>query len=366
MRRALLVSVWVLFVFLLLQAAGFVFYRLEVSKPVSGYGYPAGLIVAHPQLGYHYQPGFSGHFKGTAYQDIPIEINAHGFRDRAFTADPGDAVRVAVLGDSVVFGAGVDQADRFTRCLEDSARVKGQRPRLLNLGVNAYSFGHYLTLAELDFLGSEPDAVLVGITLNDFESMHDVGPARRVQRHTDEWHKPHWFARVQERLDRTYAARFLSEIHTRLSYALMNTDEREEYHTKWMRTVVAGWQKDDNRQRFASELDALAALLQEADTSFGFIIFPELNALRVPAEFDQPRQLVRGLLDERGLSYCDPYEDFAKQPDLASLFLQRDSVHFTPRGHEVLCRAVERCIEEQGLAGISGLQPKGPSVEAPR
>lgn len=107
MRRLVLVLVWLVFVFLLLELAGFVFYKLEVSKPVSGYGYPAGLIVAHPQLGYSYQPHYSGHFKGTAYQDIPIEINAQGFRDADFSAASGDGERVAVLGDSVVFGAGV-------------------------------------------------------------------------------------------------------------------------------------------------------------------------------------------------------------------------------------------------------------------
>jgi lysophospholipase L1-like esterase len=366
MRKALLVSGWLLFVFVLLQAAGFVFYRLEVSKPISGYGYPDGLVVAHPDLGYHYQPGFSGHFKGAAYQDIAIEINEQGFRDRGFKPAPGDGQRIAVLGDSVVFGAGVEQADRFTECLEDAARASGQPRRLLNLGVNAYSFGHYVKLAELDFLGSEPDAVLVGVTLNDFEPMHDVGPARRMRRHADEWHKPLWIARIQERLGRTYAARFLNEIKTRLTYALMNADEREEYHTKWMRTVVSGWQADENRQRFETDLDALVGLLQDANIPFGFIIFPELNALLAPAEFDLPRQLVRKLLDQRGLPYCDPYDDFAKQSDLTSLFLQRDSVHFTPKGHQVLCLAIERCIEQQGLAGISSAGTAETAPATPR
>jgi len=355
MRRALLVSIWLLFVFLLLEGAGFLFYKLAVSQPISGYGYPAGLIVPHPQLGFRYQPGFSGHFKGSAYQDIPIRINAQGFRDDDFAARPGDSLRIAVLGDSVVFGPGVRKEDRFTDCLGDAGRPGHEGRRILNLGVNSYSFGHYLTVAELGFFGANPDAVLVGITLNDFAPMETAGPARRMQRYANQWHKPDWVARIQERIARTYAARFLQEIKTRFSYAMLNADQREEYHTKWMRTVVHGWQSEENRERFTSQLDALSKRLEDADIPFGFILFPELNELRNPTEFGGPRKLIRELLDRRGLQYCDPYDDFARQGDLESLFLVRDDIHYSVKGHRLLCEAIDRCIANAGLAGISGI-----------
>jgi len=353
MRRVVLVLVWLVFVFLLLQLAGFVFYKLEVSKPVSGYGYPAGLIVAHPQLGYRYQPNYSGHFKGTAYQDIPIEINAQGFRDADFAARPGDGRRIAVLGDSVVFGSGVARDDRFTECLDRSADngQAGTGRRILNLGVNSYSFGHYLTLAQLDFLGAEPDALLIGITLNDFQPMEEVGLARRMRRHESGLHTPEWLGRIGDRIERTYAVRFIHELDNRFSYAMLNADEREAYHTKWMRTMVKGWQSDDNAQFFAGQLDALTALLDQAGIPFGFIVFPELNDLKRPDEFGAPRKILRELLDQRGLQYCDPYEAFAGQDEIESLFLDRDSIHYSPKGHQVLCHAVEPCIDAMGLGG---------------
>lgn len=352
MRRVLLVAVWLLFVFLLLQLAGFLFYQLAVSKPISGYGYPAGLEQPHPQLGYHYQPGFSGVFRGTAYQHILIETNAQGFRDEDFAPREGEGMRIAVLGDSVVFGPGVEQTVRFTDCLDEAGVGGDPGARFLNLGVHAYTFGHYLTLAQQQFLGAEPDAVLLGITLNDFEPMDSVGPARRVRRRADGLHKPDWIARIQERIGRTYAARFLDEVDTRLSYALLNADEREEYHTTWMRTMVGAWAVEENRQRFETRLDAFTAAVADQSLPLGFVIFPELNALRDPEAFDGPRQQVRALLNERGLPYCDPYDDFARQSDLDALFLVRDSVHYTPLGHQILCEAVERCIDSGGLQGL--------------
>jgi len=352
MRRVVLVLAWLAFVFLLLEGAGLVFYKLEVSQPVSGYGYPAGLIVPHPQLGYLYQPGYSGHFKGTAYHDIPIAINPQGFRDRDFAAAAGDGKRVAVLGDSVVFGAGVRQDHRFTECLDAAGRnADGKGPRLLNLGVNSYTFGHYLTLAQQDFFGAEPDVALIGITLNDFESMEGVGPARRMRRHESGLHAPDWLGRIGDRIERTYAGRFVHELDNRFSYAMLNADEREEYHTKWMRTVVNGWRSDANRQSFSDQLDALTTVLDQAHIPFGFILFPELNDLQHPDEFGEPRHIVRGLLDQRGLQYCDPYDDFARHSNLPSLFLARDSIHYSRKGHQVLCGAIEHCIDAMDLGG---------------
>lgn len=366
-RRLILGFLWLLFVFLLLQLAGFVFYQFVVSRPISGYGYPTGLERPHPELGYHYQPNFSGHFKGTAYQHILVETNAQGFRDADFAPRPGEGLRLAVLGDSVVLGPGVEADERFTHCLAEPVAAREARPaqqqhwRVLNLGVHAYSFGHYLKLAELDFLGAEPDAVLLGITLNDFAPMQSVGPARRARRQAEGWHKPVWIARIQARVERTYAARFLDELDTRIRYALLSADEREAYHTTWMRTVVDAWQQDDNRERFAHRLDQFTETLERRGLPLGILLFPELNALRDPATFGEPRLQVRAMLEERGLDYCDPYEDFARQPDLEALFLVRDSVHFTPQGHQLLCEAVERCLDSGALpeleAARAGLLP---------
>ncbi len=385
MRRLLLGLLWLLFVFLLLQLAGFVFYQFVVSRPISGYGYPTGLEGPHPELGYHYQPEFSAHFKGTAYQHILIETNAQGFRDADFASQPGEGLRVAVLGDSVVLGPGVEADERFTHCLDHPVplqavvgeQVKGSASRsveagrasstsawrILNLGVHAYSFGHYVTLAELDFLGAEPDAVLLGITLNDFAPMQSVGPARRARRQAEGWHKPEWIARIQARIGRTYAARFLDELDTRIRYALLSADEREAYHTTWMRTVVEAWQQDENRERFAARLDRFTAEVDARGLPLGFVLFPELNALRDPATFDGPRQQVRAMLEARDLDYCDPYDDFARQSDLDALFLVRDSVHYTPRGHQVLCEAIQRCLDSGELPELAAARAGQESID---
>lgn len=347
MRRLGLVLLWLAFVFGLLEFAGYVYFSLEVSRPIGDYGYPAQMFREHGELGYLYAPGFSGHFKGTGYDHIPIAINAHGFRDDPFGPRQPGRARVVVLGDSVVFGSGVAEEDRFTECLarEGPRLGVGAGPEVLNLGVNKYTFGHYLTLARLRFMGTGPDAVLVGLTLNDFAPMEEARPARRLQERRDSWlAKPAWLSGAQEWLGRTHAARLLDELETRVTHALMSADEREEYHTKWMRTVVAGWQDPGSLARFTAELDAFAAVMEDAGVPYGFVVLPELNTLTRPGEFSSPRRILTGLLRERGLPFCDGHDGFPSGPEAHALFLPHDGVHYTPAGHRALCAAVLECV----------------------
>ncbi len=353
MKRVFLMGVWLAFVALLLQLAGWFYFTVAGVRPIEGYGYPAGLIVPHPQLGYAYRPGFTGRFKGAGYRDVAITINADGFRDAPFPAPSAAGARIAFLGDSVVLGPGVAASERFTDCLEKSADAASQTeppPDILNLGVNSYTFGHYLTIAELDFLGLQPTAVVVGLTLNDFAPMADAGPARRLQRRSQGLHKPDWVARIQERLGSTYAGRFLAELDTRVRYALMQADQREEYHTKWMRSVVAAWEAPETRSGFAAELERFVSIFQASGLPFGFVLFPELNDVLDPDLFSGARFTMLELMAARDLAVCDPYADFAEHPDPTELFLPNDSVHYSPDGHALVCGAVRRCLHDWGFA----------------
>jgi hypothetical protein len=38
----------------------------------------------------------------------------------------------------------------------------------------------------------------------------------------------------------------------------MNADKREQYHTKWMRSVVRAWEQPEVRARFIADLDRFA------------------------------------------------------------------------------------------------------------
>jgi lysophospholipase L1-like esterase len=99
-----------------------------------------------------------------------VRKNRFGARDREpVLPKPGGVFRVMVLGDSLTWGAGLAEHDRYTAVAERAlrARFPERGVELLNFG-----FAGGPTVAERDFLRAhapaiEPDLVVVGFCLND-------------------------------------------------------------------------------------------------------------------------------------------------------------------------------------------------------
>lgn len=349
--RGALAAAWIVFVFLLLELAGFVTFAVVGIKTVAGYGYPTGLTVDNDRLGWSYQPGFEGTFKGNlAYLDIPVRINSTGFRDQPFAAKIAGRPRLVVIGDSVVFGPGVAAEDRFMEQFEARARQLGWPLEVRNLGVNGYTFAQYLEMIGLDFFGLKPDGVLLGFTLNDIQERNwrggDAGRGGLLAR-----------SRVRagqfvDWLERSYASRFIDEVSTRVNLAYTREREGPAYHTKWMRSVVDFWKRDDARQRLGREIDELRDRLAAAGIPFAVVIFPELNDVLQPERFAYPRETIRRMLEERRIPYCDPYPAFRAHAAPTDLFLASESVHYAPSGHALLAEALLECFRTGQLAAL--------------
>ena len=362
-RKAILTVIWFSFIFLLLQFSGFILFNFTNVRSVGSYGYPVGLYVWHPTLNYLYNPGFVGHFSGGTYQDISFSINNHGFRDDPFGPRSSGRRRVVFIGDSVVFGSGVWEKDRFTEQLQDDQAVRDADIEVLNLGVNSYNFQHYLELARLRFLDLEPDIVVVGFTLNDIQKIDRVWPNKRVQppegygkpRARKKWNeKPLWVIRIQKSLGRTYAGRFVRYSGEVLRFSMMSKEKLRDYNTKWMRSAVRYWNEDLNRERLYGELSEFREEMSRQGVQVVFYLFPERNDLMRPGEYSLPRESIRNMLDELDLGYCDPYDDFAAMSDIESLFLDNDSVHFTPAGHSMVKDSLLACGEADIIPLFSG------------
>jgi len=113
------------------------------------------------------RPGATGILCG-----VPVTINADAERGRAFAREktPG-AFRVCVIGDSIVFGLGVADDDRYPvvtgRILAD--RHRNQTIEVIPFGQVAYRLSGYRTRLLPKALAYHPDVVVVGFVLNDFE-----------------------------------------------------------------------------------------------------------------------------------------------------------------------------------------------------
>lgn len=105
-----------------------------------------------------------------------IQTNELGFRGPAQSASKPDGVyRVLVLGDSVVFGWGVDEEVTFLRRFEAEWNAKHARKiEVCNAGCLVYDTTQQWALLRDEGLALQPDLVLLVYVVNDIEPSRDI------------------------------------------------------------------------------------------------------------------------------------------------------------------------------------------------
>ena len=167
--------------------------------PHSSAAVPASKVLVHEasdnlKLLYKPSPGMANQAYG-----VWNRINSAGFRDREFqTKKPAGVKRIVFLGDSVVYGYGIESEGTIPKELEKIFRENGQPVEVLNFGVSGYETEQSVEFFKTTALAFQPDLVIVGYTLNDsiYASMeldffHDQ-LGRRVRLERKEFRKRFW------------------------------------------------------------------------------------------------------------------------------------------------------------------------------
>ncbi|MGH7232103.1 MAG: SGNH/GDSL hydrolase family protein [Nitrospiraceae bacterium] len=119
-----------------------------------------------PTLGWSHVPNSKGSFSSFGFESM-VTINSKGFRDkeRSYERDPAK-YRIVVLGDSMVWGWGVQQNEIFTALLEKQR----QDIEVINLGVSGYGTDQELILLRQEAVRYNPDLIVVVVMDNDFDT----------------------------------------------------------------------------------------------------------------------------------------------------------------------------------------------------
>jgi len=132
-----------------------------------------------PAFGYRNRPGFVG----TSWGRVAVRVGPQGFRGERGVAqarDPG-VLRVVALGDSVTWGAGVDEEHTYAGVLSGLFSAAGTAAEVVNAGVVGYSALQEELLLERRVLELAPDVVLVQLCSNDVLPSEDpFGDCRAV------------------------------------------------------------------------------------------------------------------------------------------------------------------------------------------
>jgi lysophospholipase L1-like esterase len=137
----------------------------------------AGFTVNDPELGWKLAPSRETVFLGANF-GVHVSQNAEGLRDRhyPYERDPRRH-RILVLGDSVVWCWGVEQAECFTERLEAALRDTD----VINAGVPGYSTAQEMLFYEREGRRYHPDVVLLVVVPNDLtDNLDPRGPRFRL------------------------------------------------------------------------------------------------------------------------------------------------------------------------------------------
>ena len=142
----------------------------QVTQLSAGSSNLRGLIRTSniPDVVYELKPLTSGVFQGKPYQS-----NSFGARDREYSLKkPDNTIRIAGIGDSVMFGWGVNEDENYLSLIENKYEeyaVASNHIEVINFATPGYNTAMEVALLENRVLLYNPDLIVLHVVNNDLE-----------------------------------------------------------------------------------------------------------------------------------------------------------------------------------------------------
>jgi lysophospholipase L1-like esterase len=355
---------------LLLAIAGAQFAFFEIALRTWGHSEAApafqALFVPDAVIGYRLRPGARVRFV-TAEFDTQIAVNDQGVReDEPIGPKAPNERRIVVLGDSLVMSVQVDRRQTFCQLLEERLNrdSRGIRYRVINAGVQGYGPVEELLFFRQVARAFQPDLVIETIFVgNDAEEA--VGSAPRLRggaRPLTESLSESAFARLRRIVRRSMVLQVLRlrviSVTSRLSNWISPPEPPLQAYAERPASRI-----DDGLRISRECVQAIAADASAAGARTMVMLMPARFQVD-DADYRRLKEAVDAaggtLVRDAATTRFDralqdlPLPRFDALPALRAalpgpdVFFQQ-TVHLTPRGHEVVAAALEAFIRRQGL-----------------
>lgn len=144
---------------------------------------PGGFYLPDPPGRYRLSPGYRGRIYNRAEYSNEISINEAGLRGPEIETSIEESVRVLVVGDSFVFGVGVEDNETFPALLSTALSRAGIDSEGLNAGIPAFGIPDAESWLRRHGVELNPDVVVIAIFLGN--DLVDASPDREEIRLVD-------------------------------------------------------------------------------------------------------------------------------------------------------------------------------------
>lgn len=333
-------------------ALGEVLTRWFVPDPAFRTDGELDLLREDSIVGYRNNPNLRGYVFGF----IRLDTNSLGFRGPEISIQkaPG-TYRILGLGDSVMWGVGVQEADTYLRDLEGSlqrsyGQKSGVRYEAINTGVIGYSTYQELLSLERDGLPLCPDLVILGFVHNDsYPTMDPFNNVSTIQQPVNP--KAVHAARLP-------AAESPLRLFTFLRAAVKRRRAAQAYGSNpdWY-WGLGSWHADSFAMQswpvLQGHLRKLKSLAGENDFHLLVLLFPtdpQVTFGRGPAAYQNE---VGPFLAAEKIPYIDLYGDLLVAGSTPQFV---DSLHLSVAGHRTTTDSILRYLQENHWQ--DGVNPK--------
>jgi lysophospholipase L1-like esterase len=278
------------------------------------------------------------------YQGVLHRTNSAGMRGPEVTLRPPPGVfRIAVIGDSITMGHGVEEEQTYVARVERALNETGPgRYELLNLGVSGMNIHH--SVKRLIHLGLdyEPDLIVYGFTLNDIE-----GPAYVANTPEDQRAYLRLLGRFADSRSALLRALWPRLVNLRSAWRPLPGSYEATLERNYFQRPRA-W------AQVARGLDRLAAIGRQRDVCVVVLVHPAVARLRMGHPFTRFYDHVQAEAEARGLFAVQAWPYFRGR-DAARLRFNVVDSHPNAEGHRLLAEALldglRRLPARCGLAG---------------
>jgi lysophospholipase L1-like esterase len=260
----------------------------------------------------------------TRLYDVENAINSFGMRDREVTLEkPSGVFRIALLGDSVVYGMGLEAEEMLSRQLEHAlAGSQVGRFEVLNFAVPGYSTQQEIELYRSKVRAFEPDLVVLVYCLND--DREESGEIRL-------------FDGAHFSIFRKFY--FPVEIRSALRPVLRDVFGVETLELEAQARIA------ENFRKLRTSL--------ESDTKLVVVVFPYLTDY-VLYDFKKEHRRVTRLAERNGFVVIDLLPVFSKHKAEALRLEPDDLIHPNRTGTEIAAHTMADSLRAQSLVPVSG------------
>jgi lysophospholipase L1-like esterase len=263
-----------------------------------------------------------------ALRALPVRSNSLGLRDREIPTKSAGKYRIVVIGDSITWGQGIEENERFTNLIE---RDLGPTYEVFNFGTRAHDMPEHVKELERA-LRVSPDFVLLQLYLNDFETRRMMRP---VARPLLPWPD----------IDRRMLA-------SSVLYGLMSTQWHRyqeasgqvESFPHYLERYLGDPNSPDARESFG-KLREFLRRTADAGVPTGVVIFPNPNMLGRGYPYAYLHNHMREVCLEEHVDYVDLQSPFAKMGDPRGLWANRFDQHPNARANR---RAADELLSKFG------------------